>query len=315
MEERAQRSSCSALGDRPSSDGRISLTVGSWWSRGASLSFRRYRRFVRPDDRGWNTGNWVRWLREQQVAPSVLADDVGTCSLCRAPTPVGPQGTPYDRCYNCQRTFSSVLDGFVPMCYSLEDGLEGILRYAKDRPSYSWLKRPLAALLCNFTTRHIECIESFYGGSFDLRITMPSHRSTRGGVSHLDSLIAQVRDFDAEWTKGLLVKNDPSKAGSRREQIVHGLFTASPMVRGKRVLLFDDTYTTGGSMASAASALKRSGASSVVGLSFGRQLNAGWRDSREFVASLAGRGLDIGKCVVHGDRKADPFKSFSRQPG
>jgi hypothetical protein len=201
------------------------------------------------------------------------------------------------------------------MCYSLEDGLEGILWRAKNEPSDVWLRRPLGALLWTFTKLHLECIESFHGGAFDLRVVMPSHSSTRGGVSHLDALIGHVRNFASEWNNGILVKNNASKAGTRRERIVPDLFTANPAVKGKRVLLFDDTYTTGGSMASAAYALKRSGAMSVVGLSFGRQLNANWRDSRDFVASLAGRELDIKKCVVHGGRKADPFESFFRQPG
>ncbi|GGR48398.1 hypothetical protein GCM10010251_76640 [Streptomyces aurantiogriseus] len=144
---------------------------------------------------------------------------------------------------------------------------------------------------------------------------MPSHSSARGGQSHLDALIGHVRDFASEWRSDALVKNDASKAGARREKIVPGLFTASPIVSGRRVLLFDDTFTTGGSMASAAYALKQAGAVSVVGLSFGRQLKADWRDSAEFVASLAGRELEIDKCVVHGGRQADPFDLLFRQPG
>lgn len=257
----------------------------------------------------------MRWLREQHVAPSVLADDAGTCSLCRTPTPVGSQGTPYERCYNCRHTFSSVLDGFVPMCYSLHGGLEGILWRAKNEASDVWLRRPLGALLWTFMKLHLKCMESFYGGAFDLRVAMPSHSSTRGGVSHLGAVIGHVRDFAPEWTNGALVKNDASKAGMRRERIIPDLFTASSAVRGKRVLLFDDTFTTGGSMASAAYALKQGGAVSVVGLSFGRQLKAEWRDSRDFVASLAVRELEMGKCVVHGGRQVDPLDFFFHQPG
>lgn len=63
-------------------------------------------------------------------------------------------------------------------------------------------------------------------------------------------------------------------------------------------------------MASAAYALKQAGAASVVGLSFGRQIKAEWRDSKEFATSLTDRELEIDKCVVHGGRPADPFALF-----
>ncbi|MEO3844479.1 phosphoribosyltransferase [Streptomyces sp. B22F1] len=127
-------------------------------------------------------------------------------------------------------------------------------------------------------------------------------------------MIDSVRDFSSEWSSDVLIKNEASKAETRRTQIIPGLFTASPAVKGKRILLFDDTFTTGGTMGSAAYALKQARASLVVGLSFGRQLRADWKDSREFVASLAERKLEINKCVVHGGRRADPSPVF-RPPG
>ncbi|MEV5463355.1 phosphoribosyltransferase family protein [Streptomyces sp. NPDC002788] len=144
---------------------------------------------------------------------------------------------------------------------------------------------------------------------------MPSHSSTRGGVGHLEAVIDSVQDFSSEWTAGALVKNDASKAGGRREKIVPGLFSASSAVHGKRVLLFDDTFTTGGSMASAAHALKEAGAAAVVGLAFGRQLSATWPDSKDFVTALSGRALEISECVVHGGRQVSPFEFLFRQPG
>lgn len=291
---------------------RLAWRWGRAACRGSRLS---YRHFLRPNDRNWSTGNWVQWLREQHAAPSVLPEDAGTCSLCRAPTRVGPQGTPYERCYDCRHTLSSALDGFVPICYSLNAGLEGILARVKNEPSYVWLRLPLGSLLCTFMAQHLQCVEKFYGGEFDLRVAIPSHSSTRGGLRHLDAVIDAVRNFSSEWTSGVLVKNEASKAETRRAQIVPGLFTASPAVMGRRILLFDDTFTTGGTMASAAYALKQAGASSVVGISFGRQLKADWKDSREFAASLVDRELEIDKCVVHGGRQADPFPFVFHRPG
>ncbi|MGW7070057.1 ComF family protein [Streptomyces sp. NPDC054855] len=144
---------------------------------------------------------------------------------------------------------------------------------------------------------------------------MPSHVSTRGGISHLDEVISRVRDFSDQWARGVLTKTRASQAGDRRGQIVTDLFVASPAVRGKRILLFDDTFTTGGTMGSAAHALKQQGAISVIGLTLGRQLRADWSNSRDFVAELSGRPLEVDHCVVHRRNRDDPFDLFFQQFG
>ncbi|MFD8475246.1 ComF family protein [Streptomyces globisporus] len=158
-------------------------------------------------------------------------------------------------------------------------------------------------------------MEDYYGGKFEMQISMPSHSSTRNGIGHLDQMIRPIKGFSTQWTTGALVKNSPSKAESRRSKIVPELFTATAAVRGKRILLFDDTYTTGGSIASAAYALKQRGAATVVGLTLGRQLRADWRDSREFAATLPGRGLNVRDCAVHGRRPESAFDLFFKQSG
>lgn len=259
-----------------------------------------YRRFTRPDDQGWDTGDWMEWLRGQQVAPPVTAEEVGTCSLCRAPTPVGAMGTPYEQCYNCKHEYSLVLDGFVPMCYSIHHGLEGLLWCAKNEPDDAWLRLPLSSLLWSFTHKHLKCIEDAYGGGFDVRVVIPSHSSTRGGVNHLERVVKAVPRMAKQWEFGVLRKSLLSKADSRRRKIVPNLFAADGSVAGKRVLLLDDTFTSGGTMASAAYALKDAGAAAVVGLAFGRQLHVGWGDSQDLISSLPGRDLDLIDCAVHG---------------
>lgn len=270
-----------------------------------------YRNFARPDDRGWNTGHWLDWLRSQRVAPPVLPADAGaTCLTCRAPTPVGSLGTPYERCFSCNSVVSLSLDGFVPISYSLHSGLEGMLWRAKNESSYAWLRFPLGSLLWVFLARHESCIEAMYGGSFDLRIAVPSHASTRDGRSHLGSMIGCVKDFSQSWSEGALVKNSASKAEGRRAKVVDGLFSAAPVVKGKRILLFDDTFTTGGTLASAAHALKAAGAHTVVGISIGRQLSSEWEVSKELVATLPQRDLTLDSCVVHGGPSKDPFAAL-----
>jgi hypothetical protein len=258
-----------------------------------------YRRFARPEGRNWDVRQWVEWLRDQKVAPSLRSREDGTCSLCRSPTPVGERGTRFERCYKCQKDYSSVLDGFVPMCYSVHDGLEGVLWRAKNDPTATWLRLPLASLLCSFMEQHGECIERTYGGPFDIRVSIPSHSSTRRGVDHLEQVIDSVEGMHEQWDFGILRKNSSNKAADRRRRIDPTLFTSDASVAGKRVLLLDDTFTSGGTMASAAHALKQSGAKAVIGLTFGRQLAADWDNSQGLISTLPLRKLDIEDCVVH----------------
>lgn len=258
-----------------------------------------YRRFVRPRTRGWNTRHWFEWLAGQHVAPSVRSDEVGVCSLCRTPTSVGSWGTPYEQCMECRSKYSGILDGFVPMCYSIHEGLESLIWRSKNDPDGWWLKLPLASLLWTFTQKHIPCLEAAYGGPFDLRLTTPSHPGTRNGVNHLEDIVRRVPSMIDQWDFTTLQKSSPRKAETRRRSIDENAFVADASVNGKRVLLLDDTYTSGSTLASAAYALKKSGAKSVVGLTFGRQLGANWDLSRSLVEDVRSRELEIGTCAVH----------------
>ncbi len=225
--------------------------------------------------------------------------EAGTCALCHSPTPVGSQGTPFERCYNCQKAYSLVLDGFVPMCYSVHEGLESILWRAKNDPAAEWLRLPLGSLLWSFIHQHGDCVARTYGGPFDVRIAIPSHASARGGVDHLKMVIGSVEGMSGDWDFEILRKNSSTKAADRRRRIDPNLFASDASVEGRRVLLLDDTFTSGGTMASAAYALKQSGARVVVGLAFGRQLAADWGNSQSLIATLPSRTLDLSDCAVH----------------
>jgi orotate phosphoribosyltransferase len=70
-------------------------------------------------------------------------------------------------------------------------------------------------------------------------------------------------------------------------------------VKGKRVLLFDDTWTTGASIASSAAVLKSAGARSVVATAVGRQLQANGRyyNTQEIVSAVRTRNWGV-HCVL-----------------
>lgn len=267
----------------------------------------QFRRFARPNYANWTIRQWVTWLENQNFTPSVSPDEVGVCSICRAPTPIGKQGTHFQRCFPCNNgNYSAVLDGFIPICYSVKDGLEGALWKVKNDVSSGWLQLPLASLLSTFLYNHLECIEHAYGGKFDLGVTVPSSKP-RNGTNHLDDLLSCIDRWPVAWEQGVLTKTRNEPASDRRQQIVPDLFIADSNVSGKRIILLDDTFTSGGSMASAAHALRGAGARSVVGIAFGRQLNVNREESRELISELPRRHLDLDTCPVHGMSDFDLF--------
>ncbi|MGW0934779.1 phosphoribosyltransferase [Streptomyces sp. NPDC002666] len=152
---------------------------------------------------------------------------------------------------------------------------------------------------------HLECIEHAYGGPFDMGVTMPSSKGN--GTNHLDDLLACIQKWPIVWRQGVLTKKRSEAAADRRQQVVPDLFAADPDVNGKRVLLLDDTFTSGGTMASAARTLRDAGAACVIGISFGRQLNANREEARDLIAELPHRSLDLETCPVHGLSDFDLF--------
>jgi predicted amidophosphoribosyltransferase len=153
---------------------------------------------------------------------------------------------------------------------------------------------------------HLKCIEDAYGGPFDMGVTVPSSKQ-RNGINHLDDLLSCIKTWPVAWKQGVLTKTRSESAAERRQRIVPDLFAADPSINGKRVLLLDDTFTSGGTMASAARALRDAGAVCVIGISFGRQLNANREEARDLIAKLPQRSLDLETCPVHGLSDFDLF--------
>lgn len=72
------------------------------------------------------------------------------------------------------------------------------------------------------------------------------------------------------------------------------------VVEGSSVLLLDDTWTSGSSAASSATALKDAGASHVTVLTLGRQLNleTNYGSTAEIYDGRHGEDWDLSDCVI-----------------
>jgi predicted amidophosphoribosyltransferase len=256
-----------------------------------------YRVFDRPQETaGWTKIEWTKWIMEQGVTPSVIADEKGVCYRCFGPLARPPGGDPWPTCFGCDYVYDGYLCATVPICYSTPAGLESVLWRAKNDPGHAWLAAPLACLLDTFLDAHGGCLEVAYG-RFDVLTVVPSHASTRGGMDHMKYLHGSLTPWSGSWDLDLLVKTRPDRVP--RRSVEPDLFAARRDLTGRRVLLVDDTYTSGGTVASAAGALRRAGAERVVALTIGRQLSPESAGGPELIARTAARPFLSDTCAVH----------------
>lgn len=201
----------------------------------------------------------------------------GACDTCADPLPPG-----YARCRHCCAAVTSLpqrADLVVPIALSLHGGVlaESLWRYKTDglepRPNL------VATLLGDFVRMHEHCVARAAGvTAFDRVTVVPS---ARGRSPHpLYRLAAGL----------------PAISNRLRE------FAAAPCAR---VLLLDDTWTTGWHAQQAAAALKRTGARVVVVVVVGRSLRR---------APPAWPVWQPGTCAVHAEA-VTAGSSPPRSPG
>ncbi|GAA1869884.1 hypothetical protein GCM10009751_30980 [Myceligenerans crystallogenes] len=280
-----------------------------------------YRTFVRPaSSQGWSTADWVEWVRAEGLLLDVRPDiPGGVCDTCWGGTGVRSElpllvedsagrkvvelrKVRWPRCYNCNEY--GVLDGVLAISYSTHDRLESAIWYAKnDGPVNRWLNLPLGSLLHEFLRMHLLCMERVWG-RIDFITPLPSHPETRDGWDHLKHLVDCVpRAVADRWTFTLLEKTEPVRARSHRADPIDGLFRIVPnsaSLVGKRVLLVDDTFTSGSTLRSAGREIVAAGGKPPIALTIGRQVR-----SDNFGAHIVDDAMvrtplfDLGRCGVH----------------
>lgn len=255
-----------------------------------------YRDIIRPrNSQGWRTDVWTQWAIDSGLAPSVTPVAESTCRMCYGAVGFNIRGEPYSKCQHCSSYAS--LAGLVPAAYSLDEGLESMLHRFKDfGDEWRWMRAPLASLAHTFLSMHTGCIERRYG-RIELATIVPSSPTSRG-FDHLASIISTVASWPVVWNQGVLVKMRP---GRPPRGVVDPSFygLADPrQVTDRTVLLFDDTWTSGSTTASAASRLRSAGARSVVAFTIGRQLTVGWGSSDVVLETVRARKEPLRGCVI-----------------
>lgn len=256
-----------------------------------------YRRIAPPSNVAslTTTDDWLRWADEEHLFPPVAPLVGDSCQLCRGAVGYGSVSA-YDRCQHC-RNYGPTLSGVVPIAYSLQDGLESLLHQYKDFGiDYRWGRYPLGSILWEFMGRHLACIEQRFG-EVDVATTVPSGNETRT-FSPLGEVIEAVDDWPVDWALDLLAKAKPGRPGRGESDPSFYALGRGRSVRGRVVLLVDDTWTSGSSLVSAGARLREERARSVVGLTIGRQLAPGWGSADDLISTASARGLDLDRCVL-----------------
>ena len=217
----------------------------------------------------------------------------GICGVCRGPA------TESGICSTCLITRETLLERTCDHTFFLAyaDGWnpEGWSQSAHTMRQYKESALPqsvedLQWLTFTTTWIHDDCMRVSEGGGWDVATFVPS-RKPRTGPHPVTGIARNVSRLSAD---------DPAKGGKHQIKRVLiecgpvdlpryaniGRFAVPdavrPLIEGRRVLVVDDTWTTGTSLQSAAAALKKAGAASVTGLCVARWLS--WK--RETEASL-----------------------------
>jgi hypothetical protein len=216
----------------------------------------------------------------------------GLCQVCR-----GPSGR-LARCYQCdlhaQCADGGLADLVVPVAFAVKGGAHArrLWQYKSSRVGpqvAAGAASMLLALLLVFLRDHGPCAWRAAGLGRPTHVAVVPTARRRPGVHPLRELVGPC-------LLGPWAELTARPGGQRVRDLDPARFRAEP-VPGARVLLVDDTWTTGASAQSAAMALRSAGARSVLTVVLGRHVGSALTDAVAF--SPASSPFLPWSCPVH----------------
>ncbi len=223
----------------------------------------------------------------------------GVCDRCH-----GSPNPGWSTCWSCSNTESQVsapCELVVPISlYEIPSQLHHELRYYKGAYTGHYkdvatkFTTHAAALAGHFLAQHGACIATAAGGGWDVVTTVPSSGS-RQGQHPLVSAINMVPGL-RETHETLLGKGSVTVGHNTADD--NG-FAPLRQLGGERVLLVDDTFTSGARAQSAASAINLSGGTVVAIVPIGRVINPGYGDHvRDYWDGQRKQGFSFDTCCL-----------------
>jgi predicted amidophosphoribosyltransferase len=242
------------------------------------------------------------YLDQYTPVPSV---GPGVCDVCH-----GAPRSGFTRCWSCSEAMHQVscpVSRVVPISlYETTGQLWTVLRGYKDGRTAGLRTRftlQVAATLGRFLAGHQRCVAGLGEPPWDLLCTVPSTsgRTGKHPLRQAISLLAPpLGDREAELLAPGPVRVDHNHADDRG-------FVVRADVWGRRVLLVDDTFTSGARVQSAASALRLAGAAVVAVVVVGRVINPGYNEeSKRLWDQARSRRFSFDTCCLEPDTGAEP---------
>ena len=212
-----------------------------------------------------------------------------TCPYCSGI----PGNSNYSTCYQCNWLYQpsdeiSDKRGFVS--YGWDNSQSSRVMYGyKEAVPIRQAYRLVNVMLFYALHEHMSCVTHPHHGPPTMWATVPSLRD-RG---HPQALHTMTAGLLRNMSEALLCPSDD--IGDPRALRPEN-FAVRTDVRGRHILLIDDTWTSGGHAESAAAALKRAGGSRVTLLVLARWLDMGRGETHQFVKNELTDDFDPDRC-------------------
>jgi Phosphoribosyl transferase domain len=234
--------------------------------------------------------------------PVAPASTEGVCAVCHNATTLREYGGGYwPTCWNCRIIAAGGVRTIVPisLVHKVESQLYASLRDYKSESQYitDRVRRDhrllLAAALQRFLRVHRSHIEEAASAEWDAIQVVPSTRTDR--AEHpLERVVGMAPGLRDDLVHFLTATGEPiSRTGPNP-----AAFSASADVTGRRVLIVDDTFTTGSHVQSAAVALSNAGATVVAAIPIGRVIDTNRPEKEEFWRGQRAIAFDFDTCAL-----------------
>lgn len=209
-----------------------------------------------------------------------------SCEICHS-----SKDDAFDRCYRCNEGFR-LLRGNAPLILPITMSLErGQIHHALREYKDGWdgvirerFALQIAGLVELFAAQHTACI-----GEFDVVTCIPSRKQRTA----LETVVMKLGRFRDRYEPLLSVAGADDS-----HTLSDGRFEALEAARGRRVLILEDTFTTGASVFSAVAALRAAGAVVETVLVVGRHMNPGYSHTMVLLDRMKGTRWEESDCVV-----------------